>query len=143
MIPPDKTKRFFLVYILLLWASCYTVPVKAQVLQDSAESSIKMDTVTADSVDYELIVLDPAYESFLVTQPPAAHYSKQYYKSWNRQYVSEWNYRYRAGPADGLYENSIDYGPAIDYDIELEYRLYYFFRFFETKHNVRLINRSR
>ena len=68
------------------------------------------------------------------------YYSESYYKTWNKLYVIEWNARYISQAQSGLYETYIDYDPLIDYGIELEYKLYYYFQFFEDTNNIILIN---
>ncbi len=93
-----------------------------------------------DSVEYELIVMDPGYEAFLATQKPMEFYSQHYYESWNHRYVMEWNSRHSQPLAyGGMYETYIDYSPHIDYGLELNYKLYYYFRFFEMKNGVNLL----
>lgn len=94
----------------------------------------------SDSVEYELIVLDPGYESFLAMQPFKEYHSQQYYENWNQRYVTEWNYRHSQPLRYGdIYETYIDYRPEIDYGLELNYRLYYYFRFFEKKNGADLL----
>lgn len=95
---------------------------------------------SSDSVEYELIVLDPGFETFLVTQPPKEFYSLEYYKRWNNRYVTEWNFRHAQPLTYGdMYQTYIDYRPDIDYGLELNYRLYYYFRFFERENGVDLL----
>lgn len=96
-----------------------------------------------DTTEYELIVLDPGYESFLITQPSKDFYSENYYKSWNNRYVQEWNNRYTLHGKSGLYETYIDYDPNTEYGLELEYRLYNFFLYFEKMNGVKLLPRGR
>lgn len=97
-------------------------------------------TEESDSVEYELIVLDPGYDSYLIMQPPKEYYSKQYYEMWNFRYVTEWNYRHMQPLQYGdIYETYIDYRPEIDYGLELNYKLFYYFRFFEKENNVDLL----
>lgn len=97
-----------------------------------------------DSVEYELIVLDPRYESWLATQPPANFYSQQYYENWNHRYVTEWNHRHNHPLRYGnFYETYIDYDPSVDYGLELNYRLYNYFRFIEHAYGIVLIPRGR
>lgn len=94
----------------------------------------------SDSVEYELIVMDPGYESYLMMQPHMEYHSKQYYENWNLRYVREWNYRHSQPLRYGdFYETYIDYRPDIDYGMELNYRLYYYFRFFEKENGVDLL----
>ncbi|SRR6056297_2650529 len=93
-----------------------------------------------DSVEYELIVMDPGYETFLLTQKPMEFYSQAYYETWNRRYVTEWNYRHMHPMVYGeLYETYIDYRPGTDYGLELNYKLFYYFRFFEKENGVDLL----
>lgn len=93
-----------------------------------------------DSVEYELIVMDPGYESYLLSQPHMEYYSQHYYEMWNYRYVMEWNYRHGQPLTYGdIYETYIDYHNDIDYGLELNYRLYYYFRFFEQKNGVDLL----
>lgn len=105
---------------------------------------VKPDTVTVDSVKYELIVLDPGFDSWLATKPPENFYSKNYYELKNKLYVTEWNNRY-TNPAKfgNLYETRIDYNMFTDYGLDLNYRLYYYFLFFEEMNHVKLIATGR
>lgn len=109
----------------------------------NAERKVKADTLKVDSLQYELVILDPGFDSWLATQPPRDFYSNDYYASRNRLYVSEWNQRYMSGINRGLYESFIDYNPNVNYDIDLNYRLYYYFRYFEEMNHVKLINSAR
>ncbi len=131
---------YFLVIVLTLITSCNCV---YSICKSDTNKIALIDTSSNDSVEYELIVFDTGYETYLISQPPMEFYSKEYYKNWNTLYVAEWNLRYITQAKSGLYENQIDYNPIIDYGIDLEYRLYYFFQFFEKKNNVMLIQRAK
>jgi hypothetical protein len=96
-----------------------------------------------DSIEYEFVVFDPGYDAYLLMQPPKDFYSENYYKHWNALYVNEWNFRCMSLGKSTLYEWQIDYDPQVKYGIDLEYRLYYYFRYFETKNRVVLISRGR
>ena len=96
------------------------------------------DTVSIDSIEYELLILDPGFESWLITKPSKEYYSNEYYAQRNRIYVSEWNYRYSVNKSHGEYDSYIDYEPGVDYDLDLNYRLYYYFRYFEEKYRTKL-----
>jgi len=101
----------------------------------------KTETENADSTEYELLVFDPSFETFLATQPyPEWYYSDDYYRNLNIQYVSEWNYRHDNPLVYGnFYETKIDYNPNVDYGLELNYRLYQYFRFIEKEYGIVLI----
>lgn len=101
------------------------------------------DTAVEEETEYELIVLEPGYEAYLVTQLPMEYYSENYYKTWNHQYVTEWNIRFLSGPRRELFDNEIYYDPMTNYGLELECRLYHFFRFFEDKYDITLVYRGK
>ena len=101
---------------------------------------VRPDTIAVDSVKYELIVLDPGFDSWLATKPPENFYSKDYYELKNKLYVTEWNNRYSKPTRFGnLYETRIDYDMFTDYGLDLNYRLYYYFLFFEEMNHVKLL----
>jgi hypothetical protein len=102
--------------------------------------ALRADTLKTDSVEYELVVFDPGFETWLLNQHPMNYYSKEYYETKNLFYVNEWNYRYDHPLQYGnLYETKIDYSPNVDYGLELNYKLYYYFQFFEEQNHVSLL----
>jgi hypothetical protein len=107
------------------------------------QNKVKGDTISVDSLEYRLIVSDPGFETWLATQKPENYYSKNYYEQKNRLYVTEWNYRYMTISNNGFYESYINYSPSIDYGLDLNYKLYYYFRYFEEKNHVRLLSSGR
>jgi len=100
--------------------------------------SDRADTVVTDTAEYSLIVLDPGFETWLAGRPQMNFYSNDYYRDRNLFLVSEWNLRYITGNKD-LYETFIDYSPFIDYGIEFNYRLFYYFKYFEETNHIRLL----
>lgn len=126
----------------LLFTSCKTTQ-KAQGPKQEVELVENDTTETEDSTEYELIVMDSKFESWLVTQPPANYHSQQYYETWNRQYVNEWNQRHNNPMRYGdFYETKIEYDPNVDYGLELNYKLYYYFRFIEEEYGIVLVRRK-
>ena len=104
---------------------------------------VKADTVTVDSLEYKLIVLDPGFDAWLATKPSKEFYSKEYYEQKNRLFVSEWNNRYMTSRNHDLYETFIDYNNNTDYGLDLNYKLYYYFKYFEETNHIKLLNTIR
>lgn len=104
---------------------------------------VKSDTITVDSLEYKLIILDPGFEAWLVSKPPKEFYTQNYYEQKNHLYVSEWNHRYLTAKDNDLYETYIDYNYNTDYGLDINYKLYYYFRYFEETNHVVLINTGR
>ncbi len=122
-----------------LWAlsSCGVAHKSAT---DAPGQSVEL--VAEDSLAYELLVLDPRFNSFLMTQPSAEFYSQSYYENWNHRYVLEWNNRHRNPFRYGdFYQTEIDYDPHVDYGLELNYQLYYYFLFIRHNYGIELIRR--
>lgn len=126
--------------ILLAIASCGTTK---QAATGKEEMKVEL-TSDNDSTEYSLVVLDSGFELYLATKPSAAFHSQQYYEGWNWQYVLEWNMRHR-NPSryGGFYATEIDYNPRVDYGLELNYQLYYYFQFIKEEYGIVLVNRGR
>jgi len=90
-----------------------------------------------DSTEYELIVFDQGFETWYLLQKPAAvDHSITYYKNWNRQYVDEWNNR---SGSSRFFNSQINYDPNEDYPLEIEHKLYYYFKYVEDELNISIL----
>lgn len=101
------------------------------------------DTVTIadDETEYQIIIIDPGYYSWLHSiAMPQGYYSEHYMKARNQIYVSNWNQRVLNPTAydPSLYEMRINYDPTIDYGYEVNYKLYNYFIYFQRKYRQRL-----
>ncbi|TDO03830.1 DUF6146 family protein [Sunxiuqinia elliptica] len=128
-----KTLKFAIFLILIAaCASQQNIQIKAT------------DTVdTEDSVSYELIVLDPGFESwFLTYSKPSWYHSQQYYETWNEQYVNAWNYNSIWHRNARLLDGQIDYNPQIDYGLDINHKLFYYFQYVENELKIRILSNS-
>lgn len=136
-----------LVYTLLLALcaiACNTS--KPALINKSIDQEVAItenDTVRIenDSLEYEIIIIEPGFNAWLVsTARPEGYYSQPYLENKNIFMVNEWNNRVlnpqRYDPS--LYELRIDYSPHIDYGYEVNYKLYNYFIYFQLKYNQRL-----
>jgi hypothetical protein len=97
--------------------------------------------ISRDKDEYEIIVMDPGFDTwFATTWSPAKDRSVEYYSLWNQRYVSEWNYKVTNPHTTELFNNMIQYDPAADYGIEVERVLYYYFRWVDTKLGIPILN---
>jgi hypothetical protein len=122
----------------LLFSSCSTNQINPE-NKDKTENTLSFEKNDED--EYDIIVLDPQYETFLKSiAKPKDFYSESYYKTKNEFYVMEWNLRYsqplRYDP--DFYAVRIDYNPSVDYGLNLEYKLFNFFQFINWKYKVNL-----
>ncbi|UTD16231.1 hypothetical protein HER15_12460 [Tenacibaculum mesophilum] len=97
--------------------------------------------IANDSLEYEIIIIDPGFTTYLNSiAKPEGFYSQQYLENKNRLYVNTWNYRAR-NPLQfnsNIYENVIDYSPHIDYGYEVNYKLFNYFEFAQRKYRMNL-----
>ncbi|HKK10256.1 MAG TPA: DUF6146 family protein [Bacteroidales bacterium] len=85
-------------------------------------------TETSDSTEYKLVVFDAGFETwFQQRSQPSWYHSKPFYKSRNQRFTDRWNALVRTGKPG--YDTEINYDPTIDYGLELEHKLYYFFKY--------------
>lgn len=76
--------------------------------KSKGRETIVNDTISSDSIAYELTIIDSGFDSWLATQPPMNFYSNDYYEQKNRFYVSEWNRRYLSSRRKNLYQSYIE-----------------------------------
>ncbi len=97
--------------------------------------------VANDSLEYEITILDIGFNRYLNTiARPMSFYSNDFLRTRNNIYVIEWNNRVR-NPSRfdyNIYENIIDYQSHIDYGLEVNYKLFWYFQFAQRKYNMRL-----
>jgi len=107
-----------------------------------AKTNNNMDTIKIvnEELEYEIIILEIGFESWLVTQRPMTYYSNNTLAIRNNFNVVEWNNRVlepsRYNP--NLYEQQINYDPQLDYGIEVNYKLFMYFKFFQERYNQKL-----
>ncbi|MCG8311314.1 MAG: DUF6146 family protein [Cytophagales bacterium] len=96
--------------------------------------------IAENKEEYELVVLDPGFDTWFVTAwSPAKDRGLEYYSLWNQRYVTEWNFKATRPHTSELFDNVIQYDPAIDYGIEVERKLYYYFRWVDTKLGIPIL----
>ncbi|QDO95074.1 hypothetical protein FNB79_14205 [Formosa sediminum] len=134
-------------YILLITICCIGCNTSKKNIQKATNSETlnltKNDTVRIenDSLEYEIIIIEPGFNSWLKsTAKPEGYYTQQYLETKNYMLVTEWNNRVsnpqRFDP--NLYELRIDYRPNIDYGYEVNYKMYNYFIYFQLKYKQRL-----
>ena len=132
-----------LVYIVLVTGilifSCGTPKKTVIESNDQQEEPVR---IANDSLEYEIIIFDIGFTSYLATAKPMSFYTQTNLEAKNRVYVTEWNNRARnlIRYNSDIYENVIDYQPNIDYGMEVNYKLYQYFQFAQKKYKMRLGN---
>jgi len=141
MIKNVIVMRALIILIAFITGAFFINPILAQ---ENKKDSTSVEISSEDSTEYELLVFDAGFENYLATvSHPKNFYSNEYYKNWNIQYCSEWNRRHQNSFKYGnFYETQINYEPFVDYGIDLNYKLYYYFQYIEDKYGIVLIRRK-
>lgn len=127
----------------ILVASCKSYNNTQVIDNEIDESLVQSDTVTisSDESDYEIIIIEPGFNAWLISNArPEGYYSQSYMENRNQIYVQSWNQRVLQPQIydPSLYELRIDYDPRTDYGYEVNYKLYNYFIYFQLKYKQRL-----
>ena len=92
-------------------------------------------------LEYEVIILEPGFNTWLqTTAKPRNYYDQSYLETRNRIWVTNYNIRVsdRGSYNSQLYELPIDYQSTIDYGYEVNYLLYNYLVYFQLHYKQRL-----
>jgi hypothetical protein len=129
-----------LLYALIVGLFIYSCSSSQDRDMQKAEEIVENDTVRIanDSLEYEIIIIDPGFSYFLNSLArPEGYYSQDYLENKNRFLVTDYNNRVlhpqRYNP--NIYEMQINYDPNIDYGYDVNYKLYNYFVYLSRKYN--------
>ena len=133
-------KLLFAITLLLLIIGCNSS--KNTNTQFNKSPSALNDTVRIanDSLEYEVIIIDNGFSSWLASRAqPRNYYSQSYLENKNMLYVMEWNSRVLQPQRYGdLYLMRIDYSSNINYGYEVNYLIYNYFIYFQNTNKQKL-----
>ncbi len=131
----------YVVVLVVFVMSCATTTQKRKMDVASVNKASDTIRIANDSLEYEILIIEPGFNSWIITQRPRGYYSVQFLESRNRLYVTQYNQRVmqpqRFDP--NLYMQQINYEPNINYGYEVNYLLYNYFLYFEQRYRQRFI----
>ncbi len=136
-----KNSLYILILIFCIILGCNST--KSTMTSDDKTLTAKKDTIRIanDSLQYEVIIIDPGFSTWLASRAyPRGYHTQSYMENKNYLYVSEWNRRVlepqRYDP--NLYEMTINYEPYINYGYEVNYMIYNYMIYFQNTYKQRL-----
>lgn len=135
-------KNILLLLILSIFLWCCST-TKKDFASKKPRLATSKDTIRIanDSLDYEIIIIDIGFNSWLVSNAqPRGYYTQTYLESRNKFWVMEWNNRVMS-PGQynpNLYEMTIDYQTGVDYGYEVNYMLFNYLTYFQIVNKQRL-----
>jgi hypothetical protein len=124
-----KTYSIIAIVLILLAAGCRSP--RESVSEINGKDSLSIEQEKSDTTEYELMIFDSGFDRwFRQTARPITFYEQSYLENWNSRLVNQWN-TFRGAPwqMNCMPVSYIDYSPSIDYGKELNYRLFYYFRY--------------
>ncbi|MGB1268896.1 MAG: DUF6146 family protein [Flavobacteriaceae bacterium] len=125
-----------LIYIILfICTSCASTVIEPNLTTNNDKLVIENK-----ELEYEVIIIEPGFNSWLVTQMPMSYYSQPTLELKNTFFITSWNqrvlqpFKYNTN----LYEMRIDYDSQIDYGLEVNYKLFMYFTYFQQKYKQKL-----
>jgi hypothetical protein len=112
-----------------------------KIAKNAAKATNDTIRIANDSLQYEVIIIDPGFSSWLASRSfPRGYHSQSYLENKNRFYVTEWNNRVLQPQRynSNLYEMSIDYNPNINYGYEVNYLIYNYMIYFQNTYKQNL-----
>jgi hypothetical protein len=132
-------KIFYTLALATFIIGCATTNTKKDIAATAANSS---DTVRIanDSLEYEILIIEPGFNSWLVTQRPRGFYEQVWLENRNIIRVTQYNNRVLNSIQfdPNIYLQQIDYQRDVDYGYEVNYLLHNWFEFFEKRYKQKL-----
>jgi len=131
---------FSIIVISIVFFSCNSGKTTIKGDTDSTTQVTKNDTIRIanDELDYEILIIEIGFDSWLATQPPMGHYGLSFLENRNRLYVLEYNNRVYNDRTRRIYEEEIYYDTTVQYGLEVNYLLYNYFKYFQQKYKQKL-----
>jgi hypothetical protein len=109
-------------------------------VREATSTSAILTQSSQDSTEYEILIIDIHFDLWYQTHfSPAKDRTNEFYQYKNRVAVEAWNYDYLTGRYTGVIDCYIDYRPDIDYGMEVNRKLYWYFRYIADEYGVRLL----
>ena len=126
------SRSFFIgILALMVWACS---PVKT-----ASKSSAILTQKEQDTTEYGIVIIDPGFDQwYLLNYSPAQDRSNDYYRTQNIIAVRNWNDYYRTGKYSRIIDSEIDYLPDVDYGIEVNRKLFWYFRYIKSEYRIYL-----
>jgi hypothetical protein len=102
-------------------------------------SSERHSTIKSDSTEYEITIIDTDFDHwYLINYSPAKDYSNEYYRSKNQAAVINWNDYFTRNRYQRVIEDYIFYNNSVDYGMDVNRKLYWYFKYTEETYKIRL-----
>lgn len=107
--------------------------------KEAAKSSAALAVKDQDSTEYEILIIDPYFDTwYTMNYSPALDRTNENYRTFNQFAVLNWNNYFNRGRYRKVIDSYIYYEPARDYGIEVNRKLYWYFKYIESTYRIPL-----
>lgn len=126
-----------LLILIITIASCGGVKPDLQGTANEMSDTVR---IANDSLEYEILIIEPGFNQWLATQMPRGFNEQFWLENRNIFLVTEYNNRVLNSTQydPNLYQLQIDYKPNVDYGYEVNYLLWNWFQFFQQRYKQKL-----
>lgn len=125
----------FLLFCIILFAA-WSCTQQKQVTQSNRPQPV----INEDSTEYNILIIDPAFDRWYMMRYSASmDRSNEYYKGMNNIGVQNWNDYYHRGKYPQVIGSFLSYNTSIDYGLEVNRRLYWYFKYTEENFKIRIL----
>lgn len=108
--------------------------------KDIEGSRYAASNVVIDSSEYDITIMDPDFDRwYLLRYSPGQDRNNEYYRMKNTVAVQNWNDYLVRNKYRRAVNSYITYNPSIDYGIDVNRKLYWYFRYIEENFRVPLL----
>lgn len=108
--------------------------------KDIANSRYAAKSVTIDTSKYDITIIDPDFDRwYLLTYSDAMDHSNEFYRMKNTFAVENWNDYLTTNKYRRAISSYITYNPSIDYGIDVNRKLYWYFKYIQENYHVPLL----
>lgn len=120
-----------LILIIFAGLSCST-----QKGMDKPHNSV----VYIDSSEYDITIIDPDFDRwYMLRYSPALERSNEYYRQRNVIASTNWNNYLMRNRYNRVISSYINYHPGIDYGLQVNSKLYWYFRYIQETYRIPLL----
>ncbi len=131
-------KRFLLFLLVIISISACT---SQKEINRSDANSEKGGGVTLDTTEYAIQIIDNDFDRwYMMRFSPAVDRTNDYYRTKNQIGVANWNDYFIRNKYRRAIANYLSFNPLEDYGIEVNRKLYWYFKFVEETYGIRLLN---
>ncbi len=108
--------------------------------KETTKSRNPAAAIEIDSTEYEITIIDPDFDTwYLLNFSPVQDRSNEYYRSQNGLGVTNWNLYFSKGRYTDAIGCYINYIQSVDYGVEVNRKLFWYFKYIEDNYKIRLL----